>query len=208
MKKFVIDTNILFNLEEIKDLGSNTTELLSKLNPLIESLAKKQRAEFFIPHSVYEEINSFFEEKPEELKTFFSLVTIKTPEREKIMIPGNFIYELIKDIRNRTFRALKVSEEQIRQIFELALNQENKFDSKAEKELFLAPTINKLRDRFRKAIRTNFLDSTTDVDILLLAKELDAYLTTTDEGVLTWAKRLGIKTVPAEEFKTKLLALM
>ncbi|GIW62740.1 MAG: UPF0278 protein [Patescibacteria group bacterium] len=208
MQNFVIDTNILFNLEEIKDLGSNTTELLSELNPLIEALSKNKQAEFFIPHSVYDEINSFFEQQPIELKNFFTLVNIKSPEREKIMIPGNFLHELINDIRQRTFRALKIAEEQIRQSYETALNRKNNFKNSKEKELFFAPFINKLRERFRKAIRTNFLDSPTDVDVLLLAKELNAYLTTTDEGVLIWAKKLGVKTIPAVDFKAKLLSLM
>ena len=45
-------------------------------------------------------------------------------------------------------------------------------------------------------MREGMLDSKADVDLLLLAYELNATLVSADEGVLLWAENLGISTLP------------
>ncbi len=207
MQRLVVDTNIFFNLEEIKDLGENTTQVMASLSDIFSSLTKSGVLEVYIPHSVWEEILSFFDQEPDELKKLATIVHLKTPQREKINIPGSVVYDLLSEFRKRSYRGMKIAEEEIRNAAQQISGKGFEGSGKKEFELALAPFLKKLRERYRNALRTKFIDSTADLDLLLLAKELDATLVTTDEGVLIWAKRLGVKTLPARLLKKKLLSL-
>ena len=50
-------------------------------------------------------------------------------------------------------------------------------------------------------MREGIIDSKEDVDLLLLAMELDAVLITADQGLIKWADKLGIKWLFPERFK-------
>ena len=50
-------------------------------------------------------------------------------------------------------------------------------------------------------------DSKEDVDMILLAYELDALLVTADQGAQKWADKLGIKLLMPEKFKQYIMAL-
>ncbi len=207
MQKLVIDTNIFFNLEEIKDLGKNTNEVMDNLSKIFSNLAKSGVLEVYIPHSVWEEILSFFDKKTDELKKLATSVHLKTPQREKINIPGSVLHDLLSEFRKRSYRGMKIAEEEIRNACHKLSEKRQDSSSKKDFELALAPFLKNLRERYRNALRTKFIDSTADLDLLLLAKELDATLITTDQGLLIWAKRLGVKTLPAHLLKKKLLSL-
>ena len=62
-------------------------------------------------------------------------------------------------------------------------------------------SIKNLRREYRVALREGVIDSKEDFDLILLAKELDAYLATSDQGLVTWARKLGINCIGAEELK-------
>jgi hypothetical protein len=59
----------------------------------------------------------------------------------------------------------------------------------------VGPLITRLRDRYREAMRQGILDSKEDVDVLLLAYELDGALVSADNGMRKWADKVGIKIV-------------
>jgi RNA ligase partner protein len=61
--------------------------------------------------------------------------------------------------------------------------------------------IRSLREKYRDALRQGILDSKEDVDVILLAYELDAILVSADEGIREWAKQLGIKLITPTYFK-------
>ena len=65
--------------------------------------------------------------------------------------------------------------------------------------------IQDLRRKYREALREGIIDSKEDVDLLLLAMELDALLVTADQGLIKWAEKLGIKWLFPEKFKDYLL---
>jgi predicted DNA-binding protein (UPF0278 family) len=44
------------------------------------------------------------------------------------------------------------------------------------------------------------LDSLGDLDIIMLAKELDGTVVSTDEGVMTWARKFGVKEISPSSF--------
>ncbi len=193
----MLDTNTFFNLQEIKGLGKTAQEVIENLTFRFKKLSKK--LEVFIPPSVVSEINTFFEEEPEFLKRFLAVVKVKAPERNLTKISGQVFYDFVKETRNRAYRGLKVAEEETRKAAKLFLEEKPK--DKIEFEKKVGEIIKTLRDRYRNATRTKILDSSADVDLLLLAKELNATLLSTDEGVLLWAEKLGIKTLPASIFK-------
>jgi len=61
--------------------------------------------------------------------------------------------------------------------------------------------IRSLREKYREALRQGILDSKEDLEVLLLAYELDAILVSADQGVRNWAKKLGVKLINPEYFK-------
>ena len=64
--------------------------------------------------------------------------------------------------------------------------------------------IKKFRLRYRQATRFGFLDSTADLDLIVLTKEIDGFLVSTDEGVLLWGKTFGVKIMSALGFRRRL----
>ena len=57
-----------------------------------------------------------------------------------------------------------------------------------------------MRRKYRDALREGILDSKEDVDLLLLAYELDAVLVTADNGAVAWAEKLGITWLLPDKF--------
>ncbi|MEM0330760.1 MAG: RNA ligase partner protein, partial [Archaeoglobaceae archaeon] len=75
----------------------------------------------------------------------------------------------------------------------------------------IANLISKFRDKFRTVMRQGLLDSAPDLDVLLLAKELEAGVVSSDIGIKKWSERLGLRFVEASKFPRMLkeyLALM
>ena len=107
------------------------------------------------------------------------------------MIPAIIIEEFIMDFRNRIDKGLRVAEKAVRKVEELSHgNGEVRADS----------LITELRDNYRAALRKGIVDSKEDLDILVLAKELDAGVVTADEGIINWAEKFGLRCVRAENF--------
>jgi len=68
--------------------------------------------------------------------------------------------------------------------------------------------VNKLREKYREALRQGIIDSREDVDVLLLAYELDGIIVTADEGLRKWADKVGIKLIDPKNFKGILESLI
>jgi hypothetical protein len=66
--------------------------------------------------------------------------------------------------------------------------------------------IQNMRKSYREALREGIIDSKEDVDLILLAKELDALLVTIDQGAINWAEKLGIRWLMPEKFKDYLIS--
>lgn len=45
------------------------------------------------------------------------------------------------------------------------------------------------------ALREGIIDSKEDVDLILLAKEMDGIMMTADTGIVKWADKLGIRYI-------------
>ena len=83
-----------------------------------------------------------------------------------------------------------------------------KAESKKDFQIAIGKFIKNFRDRYRNATRTGFLDSIADLDLIVLSKEIDGFLVTSDEGVLFWGRIFGIKEMPASVFQKRLEDLL
>lgn len=186
IKRVVLDTSLFVNPDARTSLGSTPTEALETF---LFFAAQISILEFYMPPSVFEELLHFVEKEkiPGDLLVYLHQ---KPPKKHELKCPAFLLYELIEDIRERVNKGLRVAEKAIR-------NSE----SKKSDDL-----IQEMRRKYREALREGIIDSKEDVDLLLLAMELDAMLITADQGLIKWAEKLGIGWIFPERFKDYLMA--
>jgi hypothetical protein len=109
----------------------------------------------------------------------------KPPKKYEMNVPAFLLYELIEDVRHRIDKGLRVAEQAVREVVT---------DTEPE-------TIANLRKKYRSALREGIIDSKEDVDLILLAKELDGILVTADTGIITWADKLGIRFIESRNLR-------
>ena len=187
-EKVVLDTSLFVNPEVRTDFGKTPTEAIENF---LSIAAQIPILEFYMPPSIFQELFNFIDEN----KVSGDLLTIirqKPPKRHELSCPAFLLYELIEDMRERVNKGLRVAEKAVRDI-----------KKGEEKEV-----IQSLRKNYREALREGIIDSKEDVDLILLAKELDALLITIDHGVIKWAEKLGIRWLPPNRFKDYLLSYL
>ncbi len=183
MEVFVLDTSVFTNPDVYSQFEKDQ---LGAIENFI-TLASHSRAKFFMPTSVYEEFNKIVELG--SLKPRFELaVRIRSPRRYNLMVPAEFLYEFIEEVRYRVNKGLRIAEEHTKEAGRLA--QED-----------VGRLINKLREKYREALRAGIIDSKEDLDVLLLAYELDGVLVSGDEGLRNWADKVGIKLIDPKSFR-------
>ncbi|MDR4498824.1 MAG: RNA ligase partner protein [Candidatus Scalindua sp.] len=172
---FVIDTSIFTNADVSRSFGKTPTAALKKFLRLINKL---EGPYFYMPPSIYNELMNFVEvdKIPKDLQI---KILQKPPKKFESSVPSFLLYELIEDVRLRIDKGLRVAEQAVRDTTKVT-----------EPE-----TIANLRKKYRSALREGIIDSKEDVDLILLAKELDGIVVTADTGILTWADKLGIRFI-------------
>jgi len=192
MEKFVLDTNLFFNMEIDFGFEKKTEAVVTGLSGLIKQLKGKNKAEFYLPPRIVDEFLSFFSDKNQAfIKEFLSLVTVKSPTYEKNFLPSDIFLKLIIDVRQRIYRGATIAEEEI--INAARLMNGKKINNKTEFEIAVGEVIKRFRDRYRHATRFGFIDSAADLDLIILAKEIDGFLVSSDEGVVSWGRIFGVK---------------
>ena len=200
MEKYVLDANLFFNMEAGLGLGDKTEAVIKNLTAIVKKLKTSKKAEFFLPPRIVTEFLSFFEEKEQPfLKDFLSAVTVKSPDVGEISFPAQVFYGLVGDIRERSYRGLNIGEEEIEKAGRLMQGKEGL--STKDFQIKIGGVIKKFRERYRQATRRGFLDSLADLDLIVLTKNLDACLVSTDEGVIYWGRMFGVKEMPAGAWK-------
>jgi len=184
-QRVVLDTSLFVNPDVRGSFADTPTEALEAFLFLA---AQIHILEFYMPPSIFEELLHFVEKDkiPEDL---LLILNQKPPKKHELKCPAFLLYELIEDIRERVNKGLRIAEKAVRSIAE-----------KSPDEI-----IQDLRRKYREALREGIIDSKEDVDLLLLAMELDALLVTADQGLIKWAEKLGIKWLFPEKFKDYLL---
>jgi len=207
MENFVLDTNLFFNIGAGLEMGKTTEAVVIKLTEIIKKFKKTKKASFYMPARIVDEFLSFFENKNQEfIKNFLSVINIKSPNPSAIDFSAQVFYHLIEDIRNRSYRGLNIAEEEIIKTGETMSGK--KTESKKDFQIAIGKFIKNFRDRYRNATRTGFLDSVADLDLIVLSKEIDGFLVTSDEGVLSWGRTFGIKEMPSSVFQKRLEDLL
>lgn len=206
METFILDTNFFFNLEIKSGFGDNPKEIIINFTKISLELKKSKAASFFMPPRVVDELLTFVSKDEGYVNDFLSVVSIKSPHTSKIQFPAAVFYQLVDEIRDRSYRGLRIAEE--------ATDQAGQKMSSAgplpkmEYQKTIGDIVTKLRERYRQATRFNFLDSVADLDLIVLAKELDGFLVSSDEGVLRWGRIFGIKEVPADLLQKRLQSFL
>lgn len=214
MESFILDTNLFFNIGAGLNMGKKTEDIVVKLTETIKKLKKESKAVFYMPPRIVDEFLGFFptyrqagEDKNQEfIKNFLSSVDIKSPNPSATDFSSKIFYQLVEDIRNRSYRGLNIAEEEITKAGEMMIGK--KFESKKDFQIEIGKYIKNFRDRYRNATRTGFLDSVADLDLIVLSKEVDGFLVTSDEGVLSWGRVFGVKEMPASIFQKRLEDLL
>ena len=178
---FVIDTSIFTNPDVYITFGRTPTTALKNFLKLITKL---EGPNFYMPPSIYQELMDFVDiaKIPKDLQV---RIFQKPPMKYEMNVPAFLLYELIEDVRHRIDKGLRVAEQAVREVI-----NENEPD-----------TINNLRRKYRSALREGIIDSKEDVDLILLARELDGILVTADNGIMTWADKLGIRYVESRNLR-------
>lgn len=207
MEIFILDTNVFFNMEAGLSLGKKTEEVAINLTKTAEKLKKDKKALFFMTPKAIDEFLSFFEDKNQAfIKDFLSAINIESPELSKTSFSGSIFYKLIEDIRQRSYRGLNIAEEEIEGAARDFSN--TKTENKKDFQIKIGSFIKRFRERYRNATRTGFLDSVADLELIVLAKQKDGFLVSTDEGVLNWGRTFGVKEMPSLAFAKRLESLL
>lgn len=182
----VLDTSLFVNPDVRANLGDTPTEAMETFLFLA---AQIHILNFFMPPSTFEELLHFVEKEriPADLLV---ILHQKPPKKHELKCPAFLLYEFIEDMRERVNKGLRIAEKAVRG---------------AEKN-GAEHVIQELRRKYREALREGIIDSKEDVDLLLLAMELDALLITADQGLIRWAEKLGVQWLFPERFKDYLMS--
>ncbi len=190
MESYVLDTSVFTN----PDIYTTFEEdQLGAIENFLH-LAMHSGANFYMPTSVYEEMLKMVDLGP-LAPEFEMVVKIRSPRKHSIMIPSEILYELIDEIRHRINKGLRIAEEHTKEAGRVTENDVGRL-------------INRLREKYREALRQGIIDSKEDVDVILLAYEIDGTVVTGDEGLRKWADKVGIKIVDAKNFRGILESLI
>ena len=183
-RKFVIDTSLFVNPHAREKFGKNPPAAATGFMKMIGKLD----LQLYMPPAIFAETRNFIGgEKAADLALF---VKKRAPNTFALYLPAAVFYDFIEDVRLRVNKGLRLAEEFAQ-------------DNRPENDEKLA----KLRDKYRDSMRAGILDSKEDFELVLLAKELDAAIVTSDEGVINFANKIGCETLHAERFYSLLKAM-
>lgn len=189
--KIVLDTSFFTNPDSYNLWGSGVSQAIDNF---IAKANKQSKLSFYLPPSVFKELASFFETYDKApLRKLESFVEIKPPFVEDIKIPVKMFYDVVLEVRSRSYKGLRLSESALK----------NAVNNKVTKD-DLPDMIKKLRQDYRQALRFGFLDSRADLDLIFLAYQLPASLVSLDTGVIDWAHRIGVTTLSSQALLDKL----
>lgn len=190
-EKFVLDTS-LFLANQVREDGDSLEEAVNRLLDQMQA----SEIDFYMPASTFSELaeimdNSVEKETVERLR---EIIVRKSPSRYEVNIPGEMLYKFIDDMRERVDKGLRLSEKAVRKDLDEIEEPEHEHYTKTDK------VVSDLRDNYKEKMRKGTIDSKEDIDILLLAREMDAGVVTEDQGVINWCDDLGLRYLKGREF--------
>ena len=186
--KYVLDTSAFTSVQK------TAPQTLRHINKLAQTIHKDSKNKYYIPPSVWQELEKILHTKKTPKKTIQLLeknITTKQASRMELLIPSQFIHDYVKEVRERFNRGLRAAEK--------AVQEKSKNKNRPDTQV-----IRDLRQQYRTAIRKGILDSQEDLDVILLAKELRATIAANDQGIKEWAHKWGIPYTNSTKLLTKL----
>ncbi len=181
-RRFVLDTSLFVNPHAREHFGKDPKKAVMGF---VKIARKIKNCEFYMPTSVFRELRNFITEKEaNELEVY---VKKRAPDTYSIFLPAAVLNDFIEDVRSRLNKGLRLAEE---------FAQDNRPENEEK--------LKKLRDKYRDAMRTGLVDSREDFEILLLAKQLEATIISSDEGVIKFADKIGCEWLNASKFHNML----
>ncbi len=201
-QRFVLDTTAITDAGlRAKEGYTSLCESAQEILDLIAKARLKLNISCYIPYpTVYTELVSFLKRNKCDEDVFIKLDTWlvkKTPNRYEVKIPAMIFYEYVSTMRQKINKGRKIAEEFIWESSAIAVKYA---EDREELEKEIGNLISKFRDKYRNALRQGILDSAPDLDVLLLAKELEAGVVSSDLGIRKWSERLGLRFVEASKF--------
>lgn len=195
--KYVLDTNFFINRQRPIDLGENKEKVVENFVNLVLPLIKTNKAQFLTTPDSYKELTSFFKEDEKTLEKLNKVVSIASYNRSSLQISSVLFEELIAETGKRLYRGLRVAEEGLKNLTNQTLDPET-----------MGKRVSQLRDKYRRATREGFIDSTIDLGLIFLAKEVGAVLVSSDNGLLVWARNFGCQEMFPELLVKKLKSIV
>ncbi len=186
VRRVVLDTSLFVNPDVRMSLGRTPSEALETFLFLAGQI---RILEFYMPPSIFRELLNFVD-KEKISGDLLMVLHQKPPKRYDLKCPATLLYDFVEEMRERVNRGLRIAEGAVRG------TEKRRIDE----------IIQDLRRKYRDALREGIIDSKEDVDLLLLALELDAMLITADQGLIAWAGKLGIPWLFPEKFKDYLMS--
>ncbi len=184
-ERLIPDTSIFTNPNIYKQFGD--TPLLAFQNFLLLIAELEGDIGVYIPTSVYEELKRMI--VPLTLSPKARMVLkVKSPKKYELFIPAFLMYDFIEELRVRINKGLRVAEEAVKAL---------KYKTPEE-------VLKYLRRRYREILREGIVDSKEDLEIILLALELDGVILSGDRGVISMANSLGLRFWEPTEIKATL----
>lgn len=204
-QRFVLDTTAFTDTQLREEFGKG--ELATTANFLIDLIAEsriKLNMSCHMPPITYKEFIDYmtrYECPGSILVKTETWIVKKSPNRYDTKIPSEIFYEYVHDMRERMNKGMRISENAIWEAAVESMVRIAREEKKADIELeVIGNAIKDFRKRYRAALRKGTLDSAPDLDVLLLAKELNAGVVAADEGIKVWAERLGLRFLSAKSF--------
>ena len=194
--KYVLDTNFFINRQRPIELGENKEAVVENFVKLVLPLVKNNQIQFFTTPDLYKELTSFFKEEGRSIEKLDKIITIASYNRSNLQLNSILFEELIAETGKRLYRGLRVAEEAIKNLSGQSLNSET-----------IGSKVSELREKYRRATREGFIDSTIDLGLIFLAKEIGAVLVSSDNGLLVWARNFGCQEMLPELLVKKLKSI-
>lgn len=200
-RRMVLDTSIFTNPDIRGAFGDSPT---AALGAFLELARRIRGMEFFMPPSVWAELSNFVDpaSMPGDVEL---IIQRKPPNKFELTVPAFLLYELIEDVRRRVDKGLRLAEDAARAPRiggGGGGGGGGKTGHEDEQERIAG-----LRRKYREALREGIIDSTEDVELILLAKELGGIVVSADRGVVLWAEKLGLRWIAPEHLKGVLTSL-
>jgi RNA ligase partner protein len=201
MKKYVLDTNLFINLQRPLEIGNTKGEVLTNIKQMVDKLTTRGLVEVYMTPAAFEELTGFFKDNNVVVNDWRNSITLTSTNITDLSFSAVLFKTLVEEMGRRLYRGLRVTEGSLNKVLESGCD---KSDAKTNKEKY----IKELRDRYRRATREGFIDSTIDFELIMLAREKDAVLVTSDQGLIVWGRLFGTKEMLPEVFINQLKELL